>query len=52
MKTSVVETYQIRLFDKYDRTHWIPKLPSYRKQSINLQSKSMDWFLCDGNFGV
>ena len=29
-----------------------PKLPSYRNQSIDLQSKSIDWFLYDGNFGV
>ena len=33
-------------------THETPKLPSYKNQSINLQSKSIDWFLCDGNFGV
>ena len=29
-----------------------PKLLSYRNQSIDLQSKSIDWFLYDGNFGV
>ena len=23
--------------------------PSYRKQSVDLQSKSTDWFLYDGN---
>ena len=33
-------------------THLTPKLPSCRKQSLNLQSKSIDWFLHDGNFGV
>ena len=33
-------------------THYTSKLPSYRKQSIHLQSKSIDWFLYDGNFGV
>ena len=33
----------------------MPKLPSHRNQSINLQSKStdwFDWFLYDDNFGV
>ena len=24
---------------------------SYRKQSVDLQSKSIDWFLYDGNIG-
>ena len=33
-------------------THQTPKLPSHRNQSIDLQSKSIDWFLYDGNFGV
>ena len=27
-------------------------MPPYRSQSIDLQSKSINWFLCDGNFGV
>ena len=30
----------------------MPKLPSYRNQSIDLFSKSIDWFRYDGNFGV
>ena len=30
----------------------MPKLPTYRNQSIDLQSKSIDWFLYDGNFSV
>ena len=30
----------------------MPKLPSYRNQSIDLESKSIGWFLYDGNFGV
>ena len=29
----------------------MPKLPSYRDQSIDLPCKSIDWFLYDGNFG-
>ena len=32
-------------------THLTPKLPTYRNQSIDLQSKSNVWFLCNGNFG-
>ena len=32
---------------KYPRR--VPKLPSYKNQSIDLQSKSIDWFLYDGN---
>ena len=30
----------------------MPKLPPYRNQSIDLQNKSIDWILYDGNFGV
>ena len=33
-------------------THSTPKMPSYRNQSINLQRKSIDWFLYHSNFGV
>ena len=29
-----------------------PKLSSYGNQSIDLQNKSIDWFLYDDNFGV
>ena len=32
-------------------THQMPKLPSYRNQSIDLHTKSADWFLYHGNFG-
>ena len=32
-------------------THQTPKLPLYRNQSIDLFSKSVDWFLYDDNFG-
>ena len=32
--------------------HQTPKLPPYRNQPIDLQSKSIDWFLYGGNFGV
>ena len=28
------------------------EVPTYRNQSIDLQSKSIDWFLYDGNFGA
>ena len=27
-------------------------LPSYRNQSIDLDSKSIDWFLHEGNTGI
>ena len=27
----------------------MPVLPSYRNQSIDLDSKSIDWFLFEGN---
>ena len=27
-------------------------LPSYRNQSIDLHSKSIDWFLYEGNTGI
>ena len=30
----------------------MPVLPSYRNQSIDLQSKSIDWFLYKGNTGT
>ena len=30
----------------------MPVLPSYRKQSIDLHSKSIDWFLYEGNTGI
>ena len=33
-------------------THWTLKLTLYRNQSIDLQSKSIDRFLYDDNFGV
>ena len=40
------------IFEQLLLTHWTPKLPLYQNQSIDLQSKSIDWFLYDGNFGV
>ena len=30
----------------------MPNSPSYRNPSIDLKSKSIDWFQYDGNFGV
>ena len=33
-------------------THYMPVLPSYRNQSIDLHSKSIDWFLYEGNTGI
>ena len=33
-------------------THYMPVLPSYRSQSIDLLCKSIDWFLYEGNTGT
>ena len=33
-------------------THQTPVLPSYRNQSIDLRSKSVDWFLYENNTGI
>ena len=33
-------------------THEVPVLPSYRNQSIDLHSKSVDCFLYEGNTGT
>ena len=33
-------------------THYVPVLLSYRNQSIDLHSKSIDWFLHEGNTGI
>ena len=30
----------------------MPVLPSYKNQSIDLHSKSIDWFLNEGNTGI
>ena len=30
----------------------MPVLPSYKNQSVDLHSKSMDWFLYEGNTGM
>ena len=30
----------------------MPEVPSYRKQLIDLHSKSIDWFLYEGNTGI
>ena len=32
--------------------HSVPVLPSYKNQSIDLHSKSVDWFLYEGNTGT
>ena len=33
-------------------THEMQMLSSYRNQSIDLDSKSIDWFLYEGNTGI
>ena len=42
----------ILLFLLLTLTHQVPVLPPYRNQSINLHSKSIDWFLHEGNTGT
>ena len=42
----LLETVNARL------THLMPVLSSYRNQSIHLHSKSIDWFLYEGNTGI
>ena len=39
-------------FSPLSLTHEIPVLLSYRNQSIDLRSKSIDWFLYEGNTGI
>ena len=36
-------------FHFFNLTHSVQMLPSYRNQSIDLHSKSVDWFLYEGN---
>ena len=38
--------------DRHGVTHLMPVLPFYRNQSIDLHSKSIDWFLYGGNTGI
>ena len=30
----------------------MPVLPTYRDQSVDLHSKSIDWFVYEGNTGI
>ena len=47
-----MEIMNVNLFSYLALTHEIPVLPSYRNQSIDLHSKSIDWFLYEGNTGI
>ena len=40
-----------RHLPKWTYSLTLPMLSSYRNQSVDLQSKSTDWFLYDGNIG-
>ena len=45
----------VEIKDKYKKTpaltlYW-PMFPTYKIQLVDLQSKSTDWFLYDGNIG-
>ena len=37
------------LKNKFNLTHYVPVFPSYRNQSVDLHSESIDWFLNEGN---
>ena len=42
----------LAIFQNYEIRGETLKLPSYRNQSIDLQSKSSEWFLYDDDFGI
>ena len=51
-KTGTADGF-FELFNYCDSlTHKVSVLPSYRNQSIDLHSKSIDWFLYEGNTGT
>ena len=49
--TSYYVTWFIHHLDIFILTLQQPTFPSYRNQSVDLQSKSTDWFLYEGNIG-
>ena len=40
-----------KLYEKSQLTYEVPVLPSYRNQSIDMHSKSIDWFQYEGDTG-
>ena len=47
----LLTTWLLRRLFECKLTHYMPVLPSYRNQSIDLMWKSIDWFLYEGNTG-
>ena len=41
----------MEIYKQLSITHLSPKLPPYRKQAVNSQPESTDWFLHDSNLG-
>ena len=50
--TFFVTNYTQKTLHHVYLTHYVPVLPSYRNQSIDLLCKSIDWFLYEGNTGT
>ena len=48
----LVNTLQQWIKTWSELTFFMPMFPSYRNQSIDLQWKSIDWFLYEGNIGM
>ena len=45
---SIISRFKKWQFDLSTLTHLVPVLPSYRNQSIDFHSKSIDWDLSEG----
>ena len=43
---------QLGMFGDGNLTFYEPMFPSFRNQSVDLLSKSTDWFLYDGDIGL
>ena len=50
--SDINEMYKLSIFYRGVFNPSMPVLPSYRNQSIDLHSKSIDWFLYEGNTGI
>ena len=50
--SDINEMYKLSIFYRGVFNPLMPVLPSYRNQSIDLHSKSIDWFLYEGNTGI
>ena len=52
LKTSISQLPVLESFFSRHLTHIMPMLHLYRKQSIDLQWKSVNWFLYERNIGL